>query len=130
MTLLELIAALEAAEGPSLELDRQISIAMSRITYNLPCTASIDAALTLVPQGYDWDVGHIHKNGFVCASIMWEAMAGEDFAEFLDAGPETIIWWNETGKAATPALALCIAALKTRAAIAPAAPAEPLPPEV
>ncbi len=54
----DLIKALEAAEGPSRELDLQIAAAVSHNPRFLPrFTASIDAALTLVPKLYGVETG-------------------------------------------------------------------------
>ena len=55
-------------------------------------TASIDAALALVPEGWAWDVGSDNE------ALLW-----------LPNRPENI-----TGNGATPALALCIAAIQAR----------------
>lgn len=54
-------------------------------------TASVDAALTLVNEGADWDLGYIHLNGGCSAYVK-----------------------SRSAKAPTPALALCIAALMAR----------------
>ena len=66
-------------------------------------TTSLDAALTLVPEGWQWDVR--------CA-------------EFPQSCPTAFCWppgvrSGHADEAATPALAFCIAALKARAEIAP-----------
>lgn len=63
-------------------------------------TASIDAALTLVPPGYEWS-RHRGANGQMTMQ--------------LDGG----FSGGVQAQAATPALALCIAALKARAAMLP-----------
>jgi len=117
MTLLE---RLERAEGPDRELNNLIALAagytiaqrcMPRApdTYYNPkrkyigvaprFTESIDAALSLVPEGKEWSLDNIE--GYR-AYIMWEHMSGE----FI----------MRSGKGATPAIALCIAALKARPA--------------
>lgn len=65
-------------------------------------TASLDAALTLVPSGHEWRAGDDLENRSAWASIsddVWDEANGEIIA---------------IGK--TPAIALCIAALKARAA--------------
>lgn len=123
MTLSELIAALEAADGPSRQLDAQIALshgwdvvpirekggrtwdrwyrphAGKRYPVRLPLyTASIDAALTLVPKGFAWDLrGNRNGDGFARLS------APDGSSGFIHF-------------AATPAHALCIAALKAREA--------------
>lgn len=144
MTNTDLIARLEAATEGRRDLDAAVALAIKydsedafgrklcdvieRLgvgaftdsgweTWRLPrWSSSIDAALTLVPEGCDWDVGHIRANGFVSATVMWQAPAGSRFHEFFDAGPDTTVWWAEKGKGPTPALALCIAALRAREA--------------
>lgn len=120
-----LIAKLEAATGPSRELDGAIAIALGHEisdafegqqprpaltglimsvpgeTYKIPVphwTRFIDETLMLVPEGFVWrlqtDYGGLNR----------AAIAHYD-------GP----FYNETqSDAATPALALCIAALKAR----------------
>ncbi len=100
MTRAELIAALETATGPSYALDEAISIwryteageqppANSR-----PYTASIDAALALVPAAYD---AIIHTAG---GADVWRPNVGLRDANMCYAP--------------TPAIALCIAALKAQ----------------
>jgi len=95
MTLAELIAALERAEGPSRELDDEIDLMaletgwrQERMIYGSPnYTASLDAALTLVPEGAGFALmGRAAKVG------------------------------RETSKGATTAIALCIAAIRARGA--------------
>lgn len=129
MTLTELIAALEKATGPSKELNAHIWnavyghkdswVAQSKNNFEwlvfekchrngerlvevrgrrqlIDFTSSIDAALTLVPEGKKWGVGSWSGN-------------------FANIGAE------DNGKtetscepAASPAIALCIAALRSR----------------
>lgn len=91
-----LIEALERAEGPSRELDRAIWYALQDEMTGDPSkspafTASIDAALTLVPEGFSWAVG---SDGG--ASVF---------------GPGGHMF---KGLAATPAIALVIAALRAK----------------
>lgn len=94
MTLPELIAALERAEGPSRALDDAIEMLRPdhMREHHRRYTASIDAALSLVPEGHEW---------------------------VLDSqGLAAILFANRASHAAhakTPAIALCIAALKARA---------------
>ncbi len=125
----DLIERIEAASGPDIELDREImlysgyryeqrdigcryedgSVALDwvyvdiktdkwRSTHPLSFTASIDAALTLVPDGYSFNLGNDVKPW---AHIWFDLPA-------YDGKPYE-------GRAATPALALCAAALKARA---------------
>jgi hypothetical protein len=63
-------------------------------------TASLDAALRLVPEDTDWCVG-VGSPGYAAG-----------LGEIDDDGPKHV------GRAATPALALCIAALHARQALA------------
>ncbi len=109
----DLIARIESADGPSRELDEAIERAVGRYTafqhYTLGdddtpdyvptrYTASIDAALTLVPDGALWSAETWDTNGIypkhVRASV-WVQGAPRCYA-------------------ATPALALAAAALKAR----------------
>lgn len=111
----DLITALEKAEAGSRELDAMIArhlqweckvlfgsmhwVTPSGGRGSLPSwTTSIDAAVTLVPPGHDWV---LYSDG--CAGC-----APRD--------PEDLPISDHYG--ATPALSLCIAALKARAAIA------------
>lgn len=63
-------------------------------------TTSLDAALTLVPEGWTWDV---------------DATAPECGVDWT-LHPQGLEEFAVTGTAPTPALALCIAALKARSA--------------
>jgi hypothetical protein len=120
----DLIARIEAATGPDRELDDAIADAiytgkhrccikglsdeaggMWMFTYpngsigsSLRFTGSIDAALTLVPEGHQWSLAEC-------------AMPGRYYAEL---GPRKASVWSFDAQAATPALALCAAALKAR----------------
>lgn len=107
----DLIERIEAASGPDRALDHEIYEYLgspvvrmvSATTYGTDLvnwapfyTASVDAALTLVPEGHFWALNMAgDESGF-------DAMCQAD-------GPVT---WT---RAATPALALCAAALKSRA---------------
>jgi hypothetical protein len=64
-------------------------------------TASLDAAVTLVPDGCDW---HVQANPSVGAC--WASVGGPIKQRIS----------SDVRKAATPALALCAAALRARAA--------------
>ena len=125
MTMTELARRCEDAEGPSRELDAEIFIAVlwpdhklqttcdlfpdevrtGRIQEPNGCgwmespryTSSLDAAMTLVPEGWLWQVeliGHQTK-GRIGAAMAWLKHRQV-----------------EHGQAATPALALCAAALR------------------
>jgi len=97
-----LIERLEAATGPDRELDAAIWRATVPEAKHwpdnaaMPFTASIDAALTLVPEGWSYTVAWLHRNSRACVA-MFHAKLEEQRAE-----------------APTPALAICIAALKAR----------------
>lgn len=104
----EVIKKLEAAPGPDRTLDEEIwrSHGGSPYSYTPTYTASIDAAIRLVPSGWDWQVYSNAEdspgNGFfigpfaLCEDLKHDARRG--------AG----------GGGATPALALCVAALKSK----------------
>ena len=101
MTLDELIAALEKATGPSIYLSWVIAgspkFEDGTANLNVPhCTGSLDTALTLVPEGMFWSVDS-SGSAFVC-----------------DLDSEKQRGSVRTGDAATPAIAICIAALKAR----------------
>lgn len=128
--LLDRAARCEAATGPDRDLDRRIAAASGRAVwkngsvwmtreYRPPSgrerspkpvdapvpdyTGSIDAALTLVPEGWSWGLSHESErsDGRTFASVRryWSSFDRDHFC------------W-----AATPALALCAAALRARAA--------------
>ena len=135
MTPAELIEKLERADGPSRELDAALKAnfyggvpmlspfngnwcvyrdgasdprkdrVMERprhvpheVWANDRYTASIDAAMTLVPEGWSYTVAWLHRNGRATVA-MFHAKLNEQRAE-----------------SHTPALALCIAALKAKEA--------------
>jgi hypothetical protein len=99
-----------AHEGPSYALDQAIAEAIDLPNGFLPnYTASIDAALTLVPDGDDvfWRLGHDGGGadpGAFKAQVLVCRLAhpAEGFVAVADR----------------PALALCAAALRARAALA------------
>ena len=101
----DLIQRLEKAEGPRYELDAQIRelIAPRGSPYPpLPYTASLDAALRLVPEGWSGDVEFGPAgDAIVFEATMWNGKFAQETTEFAVVGN-------------TPALALCIAALKAR----------------
>lgn len=115
MTHEELAARVEAAEGPSRDLDMQIALACfsesdaaaqgwfhtlkqmrNRLSVVPAYTASIDAALTLVPEGMDWERRHPNE---------WKVF-GDDKDGFYRYGTSE--------GAATPAQGLCAAALRAK----------------
>jgi hypothetical protein len=110
-TLLALAERCEQAAGPDKELDFTIDDFMLKYgaetdcirnpRYVLPYTASLDAAVTLVPEGWRYDL----TNGDLISEEKPAARLTPDFA-----GP----CFN--GYARTVPLALCIAALRARAA--------------
>jgi hypothetical protein len=94
----DLIARLEKADGADRALDWEIHVAnglegVGAYAQHPRYTASIDAALTLVPEGMH---GHVEFGQSSHSAIIWN-------------GVERI-----EGLAATSELALCIAALKAR----------------
>ena len=114
----DLIKMLEAAEGSNRELDERIMDAVygpREVHLNLggqqttawkirpgvwmgiapEGTRSLDAALTLIPEGFEWMI----RGGW---AKLWRP--SPDFEARID--------WEGSG--ATPAIALCIAALKAR----------------
>lgn len=132
----ELIEKIEGASGPDREMDAEIARAIGRIPphagyaamddvawdrglgYSVPAyTSSIDAAMTLVPEGW-WLAGL-----YFCHPDFRSQQDKEWCAEL--AGPVT---WavvdrevgeepqfdNVCASAATPALAICAAALRSR----------------
>ena len=98
----DLIARVEAAQGPDRELDAEIHAlgltVDSRLVIPRAYTASLDAAAALVPDGGDWS-RHRGVNGQMTMQV-W--------------GPDAM--WPGLSQAATPALALCAAALRARMA--------------
>ena len=110
MTREELIAALEKAEGPNRELDAKIAACLLLPPATIlgngywgtkpwmadVFTASIDAASMLVPPYVVYRVG----NGELSSGQLYPGWASVDCI---------------TAQGATPAIALCIAALKARA---------------
>lgn len=95
--LLALAKRCEAATGPDRELDEHIEFTLLPRGYalpgtSLPYTASIDAAMTLVPEGFDWIIARANGGLTIHAEVgSREQVFGE-----------------------TPALALCAAALRAR----------------
>lgn len=110
----ELIARIEAARGPDRGLDCRIWCAVERQNFDVcqqvvpnfgewlapSYTASIDAALTLVPDGKLFAVETYDNAGVYPVHVRASA--------WVQGAPRCF--------AATPALALCAAALKARLA--------------
>ncbi len=104
--MIDLIKKLEEAMEGSRELDVEVSKFIGRIDgWPAPYyTTSIDCALTLVPKGY-WELGGPHpQNGFSAyLAEVHPLMVKKNTTLILDGAD-----------APTPALALCILALKAR----------------
>lgn len=104
--LLELAGRCEKATGPSRDLDADISRAYGGYSETKsayapePFTASLDAAMSLVPEGWAYSVGNIDPSRCRCSA-------------WVMPPPYSIGADIRTG--ATPALALCAAALRARA---------------
>jgi len=132
ITLLALAERCEQAAGPDRELDVAIALACGIVTsregdcfyghkyysvmvldydyddteYRAPelpsYTASLDAAITLVPEGWGWAVS--------------TTLAGLPCAYGHPPGNGLAVSWIDDTPAATPALAMCAFALRARAA--------------
>jgi hypothetical protein len=119
----ELIAKLEAATKGSRELDLDLwwECKANRGSSNSPMpedyrrsnlkmndapryTTSLDAAMTLVPEGWSIGLGDLRSYN----PIIWRA----HLRDHNNPSASTRDW--KEGHAPTPALALCIAALKAR----------------
>lgn len=105
---------LDGAEGYSWDIVRG-SVILEKYTsdgrcpfnagYQLPAyTASIDSALTLVPDGLAWTLGQNVHHRYWLASVN----------NLDDEGSPQSIGYSGLKGDPTPALALCIAALKAR----------------
>lgn len=117
-----LVERIEAATGP----DRELDIAIARLVFNVAAdmrplrdwvkafTESIDAAITLVPEGMSFDLsGPTRRDVY-----------GDDAGKFVaSCGSVPRDGFIVLKMAATPALALCAAALRARAPL-PAPPAK------
>lgn len=107
-----LVERIEAASGPDRELDCRIWCAISGPTFDVAVavvpdfsqwqapfyTASIDAAMTLVPEGRSWELTKLESAGTAQAFIWNMKELGE----------------GDGAEAKTPALALASAALRAR----------------
>lgn len=104
--LLELAPACEKAAGPIRELDEAIFALLpfadlpKKIAGIARYTASLDAAMTLVPEG--WFIGRLNDSPHLDRA---HVMLHSGIAPFADA----------EGHGSTRALALCAAALRARA---------------
>jgi hypothetical protein len=123
-TLLALAERCEQAAGPDRELDARIECAVQGITFRKLLgpyayrtsrgdiglmnakryTAWIDAAVTLVPEGWGWAVS--------------TTGAGLPCAYGHPPGNGLAVAWIDDTPAATPALAMCAFALRARAGMA------------
>lgn len=110
----DLITRLEALTGPCRECDYLISAEVfgSRAQWRMPrqYTSSIDAAMTLVPEGW-----HIHEANFGDPDC--PPMLAKPYFLLLPNRNNNDGWTQpdrsrDGAQAATPAIALCIAALK------------------
>lgn len=103
-TLLALAERCEDATGPIFVLEDDIARLIHQLDGRMwsglakPYTSSLDAAMTLVPEG--WNV-QFERTGSASRACVWKAAR------------------NHSRYAATPSLALCAAALKARAAHSP-----------
>ena len=115
----ELIARLEAATGPDRELDAAIAVQVGINPdyqgdgrYGCPkFSASLDAALTLVPEGWEWSIS---GSGTAAICSCWNDDYAEVFPSTDRKQPRHTPMERWHPKTATPALALCIAALKAK----------------
>lgn len=130
MTKDEIIAALVKATGPSRELEVEIFTISGHVN-EAHCkewcrqdgrtdltreryiaawapnyTASIDAALTLVPEGFAWMIAHSNKENVARARCNLASIRLDHVSQIGEPAGRA--------EAATPAIALCIAALRAR----------------
>ena len=127
--LVELAARVEAAAGPSHELDLAIAEAcyhggFGGVNYDPALwverygghSGSLDAAMTLVPEGGLWEMGHGINTGRRLSGT-FERPEGEpekDFRAGVGMG-EVPARWTHGRSFATPALALTAACLRAQA---------------
>ena len=143
--LIELAARCEAADRPDRELDLDIREALGFEVRRTPdyifratracgmyldrrenepdrwveapkVTASLDAAMQLVPEGRKWSLGPGFGAPFKVGKVHFENLQktdGEYEGEWFWAAKV----FGEDGRAKTPALALCAASLRARAAL-------------
>ncbi len=101
--LLKLAALCEQADGPSLDLDHAIHDLFPDGDGAPLYTRSLDAAMTLVPEGWAYKIGRTWCELWPVSSELTD----EQWPEGWDDDRQHI--------AATPALALCAAVLRARA---------------
>lgn len=115
--LLQLAKRVEAATGPDRLTDAEIYVDLDAKLENLDAlaingevgswvpayTASLDAAMTLVPGGWDWSTGTGRQRG-------WATLGLPSASPFGSSDDEVCC-----DDAATPALALCAASLRAHA---------------
>jgi hypothetical protein len=109
-TLNELAERCEKATGPDRELALSILCAVDPEHWTMGCnpsardpTASLDAAISLVPEGWTYQA--------------YQGPSGQPHKWTLRTIADGDAYYTEReGKAATPALALCAAALRARGA--------------
>ena len=105
-TLLALADRCEQAAGPDREMDFAIAAGVgwpdspNLHQHARRYTESLDAAVMLVPEGHEW----LRKNE-ICMTVYRVPDNLKEWARHIDA------------RGATPALALCAAALRARAAM-------------
>lgn len=106
--LLALALACEKASGPDRELDGSIGMTVQTPGHyrKTPYTASLDAAMTLVPEG--WPEFSLTSD----AAPPWRA----DLGRHTDDGSYDHESDMAMGRGATAELAVCVAALRARAA--------------
>lgn len=125
--LLSLEKRIEALTAPCREMDAEIAIAAKAVPYDFEpaywtaewremygdriwtapqYTASLDAAMTLVPDG--WSVGLGDLRGY--SPVIWRAHLRDHNEPY---NPSSCNW--QEGHATTAALALCAAGLRARA---------------
>ncbi len=110
MDLTKLLLLLQAAPDGSDDLDDAIQRALGRARKSVPpYTRSLDAAMTLLPEG--WAIYRLGQRG----------NGGGWFADIYRPSEAVIAFLDESA-AATAALALCAAVLRTRALLATAPP--------
>lgn len=108
-----LAARVEAAQAADRELDAEIGAAIDFGLFPPPFTKSIDAALLLVPEGSHWGLGH-DDTGPLAGWAWVRAKVSDGWQEFHS--PPKMGFRHAGPFPATPALALCAAALRARSA--------------
>lgn len=114
----DLLNRIKAATGPDWSLDVEIARALGFLEevagmVRLPAyTASLDAALTLVPEGLEWELfGYDATRDPRFPRFQARIMLLTHAQDPEELGPQSIM------NAATPALALCAAALRAHEAM-------------